>query len=191
MKFILFILVCWLPFSLCAYEGDGHHHEEHGHEEHHHDESFAEHAAHVHGHANANISYVDNTLIVALNLAAKDVFGFEHAPKNNSEEQIVTSSLLYLKDINDVLTTQPACRVGDIVVESDIVATREHEHSDDEVHSDVDATYELHCESDVKLTFTLLQRFKSIEKILVQYVSSSEQSLITATHDKATILLHK
>ncbi len=204
MKIISLLLIFFLPFTVFA--GDEHHH----HDEHDHDEiAFEDHAAHVHGHANASISYADGVMIVRLTLASKDVFGFEHIPKNEQETEAVISNLLYLEDFANVLTTDPACAVQNVSVDSENLPENDHadhhdgedhadhhdkhDHNDhhDIEHSDVNGVYELHCSSNIKLTFKLLEKYSSIEKIAVQYVSSSEQRTFTVTHDNRTITLHK
>ena len=169
--------------------------EEHGHHDDHdhHDElGFEDHGAHTHGHAKASISYVDGVLKARLTLAAIDVFGFEHIPKNESEKETVISNLLYLEDIENVLTTNPACALQNTSVNSDNLPMKDNGAESHELaHSDVNTFYELHCSSDIQLTFVLLEKYSSIEKIAVEFVSSSEQHVYTVTHDHRSIKLHK
>lgn len=204
MKLLSLIFVLFLP--LLAFASDEHDH----HHEHEHDElAFEDHSAHVHGHANANISYAEGVLIIRLTLASKDIFGFEHIPQTEQDTETVISNLLYLEDFNNVLATDPACAVQHVTVSSENLPEEGHtDHHDDEdhahhhdeenhadhheiEHSDVNASYELHCSSHIKISFTLLEKYSSIEKIAVQYVSASEQHTFTVTHDNPTITLHK
>lgn len=184
----LFSLLLIITLSLAAFASDEHNH----HDEHEHDELvFEDHGAHTHGHANASISYADDTLIIRLTLASKDIFGFEHIPQNEQETETVISHLLYLEDINNVLTTDPACAMQNISVDSEILPLLDHAETTEVEHTDVKTNYEIHCSSSVKLSFKLFEKYSSIEKIAVQYVSSSEQRTYTVTHDNHTITLHK
>ena len=204
MKFLSLLLIICLPLMVFASDEHDHHnehknhdhHDEHKnhdhHDEHEHDElAFEDHSAHVHGHANASISYADDVLIVRLTLASKDIFGFEHIPQNEQEMESVISNLRYLENINNVLTTDPACVVQNITVDSENLPEEGHADHHEIEHSDVKTSYELHCTSNVKLSFKLLEKYSSIEKIAVQYVSASEQHTYTVTHDNRTITLHK
>lgn len=195
MNIFILLLASFFPFSLTAYAQDEHHHDEHHaehHDEHHDDElGFEDHAAHVHGAANGNISYVDNTLKIELNMASKDVFGFEHIPQSENEIETVVRNLHYLEDITNVLTTTPACDTKESMVDSDILPSHNDEHDDSIEHSDVNVVYELACESDIKLKFVLFEQFSSLENISIQYVSPSEQRLLSVTPDNNTITLHK
>ena len=195
MKFLFLLFIIFLPLIVFASEEHDHHDEDE------HDElAFEDHSAHVHGQANASISYANDVLIVRLTLASKDIFGFEHIPQNEQETEAVISNLLYLEDINNVLTTDPACAVQNITVDSENLPLDDHadhhdedDHADhhDTEHSDVKTSYELHCSSNIKLSFKLLEKYSSIDKIAVQYVSTSEQRTFTVTHDNRTITLHK
>ena len=193
MKILYLLLILFLPSIVFASDEHEHHDE--------HDElAFEDHSAHVHGHANASISYADDILIIRLTLASKDIFGFEHIPQNEQETETVIHNLLYLEEIDNVLTTDPACTVQNITVGSENLPEEDHaDHHDEEnhadhhdiEHSDVNASYELDCSSNIELSFKLLEKYSSIEKIAVQYVSTSEQHTFTVTHDNPTITLHK
>lgn len=179
MKIILNLLVLFLMSSLLIASDD----------EHHDDHEFEEHDTHEHGYAMANISYIDDSLIIELTLAAKDVFGFENAPKNESEDEIVFLKLSHLENIDNIIATDPACAVTSSAVSSNILPTNEQRNHTEDTHTDVETTYKLRCGSSLNLTFKLLKEFTSLEKITVQYVSATEQKLITVTPDNTTISL--
>ena len=192
MKFFSVVI---LFFSLTALnaDDDAHEHHEKGlHEDHHegsHDHEFEEHSSHEHGHATANISYIDDSLKIELQLPSIDVFGFEHAPHDQKEDEIVFTKLSYLEEIGNVIATDPACAESSSTVDSDILEyTDEHE---EETHSDVRAQYVLHCGHDIEISFKLFDEFTSLEKIAVQYVSKQQQELFTVTPNSPTITLHR
>ena len=190
MRILYLIIVFFLSSVALVADDNAHEHEEaHEHNE------FEQHTSHEHGQATANISYIEDTLIIDLDLPSIDVFGFEHAPSNENEDEVVFLNLAKLEDINNIVATEPACALISTNVTSDILPNSEtHEHGDkhsDEMHSDVKAAYELHCSSAIKLIFTLFDHFKSLEKITVQYVSAHEQKLFTVTPDSSTISLHR
>ena len=142
---------------------------------------------------------MDDTLRIELVLPANDVFGFEHAPKNKNEEETIFLSMSQLENINNIITTEPACAIDLIKVDNDTISNQQHhsaeEHEDHsaeehgDTHSNVTAMYELSCGTDIVLTFRLFEQFTSLQSITVQYVSSQQQKLFTATQDKPTILL--
>ena len=179
MKLVLNLLILFLISSLLI-AADNEHHDDH---------EFEEHGIHEHGYAMANISYIDDSLIVELTLAAKDVFGFENSPKNESEDEIVFLKLSHLENIDNIIATDPACAVTSSVVSSNILPSNDQHNHIEDTHTDVEATYKLRCESSLNLTFKLLKEFTSLEKITVQYVSATEQKLITVTPNNPTILL--
>ena len=186
MKLLFLLLACSLSLSLFAYDRDEHHYEEH----HSDNLEFEVHTAHVHGQASANISYINDTLIVELKMASRDVFGFEHLPKNEQEIDHVISTLLFLEQTENVFTLHTSCEHVKATVDSDILPMRELELSSDDEHTDVTAVYTLHCKSDINLTFALFKKFTSLEKISIQYVSSSEQLLLSATRENNILKLN-
>ena len=165
---------------------DGHDHSEHSeHSEH------RQHSAHVHG-------------VVETNIAV----GFEYAPKNKEQEQLLEQAIAKLKEPATIfsLSASANCTVSDIHVSHNMKSEdhddhdHDHDHHDDDSHheehqgehGEFTAQYEYHCEKMPELNqietqwFTV---FSHTQKMTVQYLGDSGQKAATLTAKKAVLAL--
>ena len=177
---------------------------EHAHTD---DEHFENHASHEHGHATAQITFINDTLNLELLLPSIDVFGFEHTPQNEEQHEKVIQSKSILKDAQNVLIIKPkeSCLIKSTEIESVVIDSiseendhghdkHDHEeHNDDDEHhenehSDVNAHYVYQCSNTTpeSIEFMLFDHFHTLEDIEVQFVSDETQVLSTVTPDKRT-----
>ena len=192
----------------------------HGHEdEHMHDDAdedlFEEHSSHVHGHANAQISYVQDVLKITKKLSSIDVFGFEHAPKNEEQHNKMTQSIKTMESADHLFVFKNnACALESAHIENDLAesdtdspqdhASHEDEHhhdhdeethdkdTEEESHTDVIANYTFNCDSKKLETieYLIFDHFPSLEEIEIEYISDDHQALFKATHNNRTQKLH-
>ncbi len=189
----------FLLASLSVIAGEDEDEHKHGHDDH---DEFEDHAAHEHGHAVAQISLSGSLLKVNLLLPSIDVFGFEHAPKNDEQHEKIMQSTAILKNADKIIKLLPneLCHIESAEVESEIIglATEEDEHKhehehehegeQEEEHSDVNVHYTFKCSNGnpQSIEYLLFDHFSTLEEIEMQYVSNDAQKLTTITPDKRT-----
>ena len=189
INIIIFFLTLYLATIVNA-EEDHHHHDE--------DHEFEEHASHVHGHATANATYESDVLNIELSFSSVDIFGFEHAPKNEKQHKKIAQSIAILEKANNLFQFKKnnACVIDTVdisseIVESDANAHHEHEehgHDDEnneETHSDVTANYSFKCSENAleSIEFIMFDHFPTLEKIEVQFISDKHQALFNALNN--------
>ena len=82
---------------------------------------FEEHSSHVHGHATAQISYVENVLNITKTLSSIDVFGFEHAPKNEEQHNKITQSIKTMENAEHLFVFKNnACELESLHIENEL-----------------------------------------------------------------------
>ncbi len=199
-----FIIILLVPLGVNA--GDDHSHE-------HDDEDFIEHGSHVHGYVEANISNFEETIKLEFIFPAKDIFGFEHEPRNEEQRAVVSKQLEIARNAERIFSFDPECKLIDTRVESKLEAHHDHEHEDDhhshddhghedehhdhadheeEVHSDVFVNYVMQCgaDKDMKITFNLFETFPTVEELKVRYVSEKGQDTAKLTPDQNLFAIH-
>ena len=79
----------------------------------------AGHGAHQHGHGKLNAAVDGNDLLIELEVPATHAVGFEHAPKNADQEQLVDEALDRIVKLSNWLVVTPAdaCKMSDYEVE--------------------------------------------------------------------------
>ncbi|RYU45219.1 DUF2796 domain-containing protein [Aliivibrio finisterrensis] len=186
---------------LMAYAGD-HHHDDHEHSEH------RQHGAHVHGVVETNIAQDGDHLLFEITAPGSDVVGFEHAPKNKEQEQLLEQAIAKLKKPNAIFSLPESanCKISEVHVSHSMKHADHadhdhdsHDHDDDShheehqsEHGEFTAQYEYHCETISELNqvetqwFTL---FSHTKKITVQYLGDSGQKAATLTAKKAVLAL--
>lgn len=192
---------------LMTYAGD-HHHDDHEHSEH------RQHGAHVHGVVEANIAQDGDHLLFEITAPGSDVVGFEYAPKNKEQEQLLEQAIAKLKKPNAIFSLPESanCKISEVHVSHSMKhADHDHDshnhdkhdhddHHDDDSHheehqsehGEFTAQYEYHCETISELNqvetqwFTL---FSHTKKITVQYLGDSGQKAETLTAKKAVLAL--
>ena len=189
LKFLLAIFLITPYITLYAAEDD------------HLEIDYEEHAAHEHGRATSQITFIDSKFNLEILLPSIDVFGFEHEPNNENEHEIILKSMAALKNADSIVTIHPtnSCKLDSVSLESrifDLVNEEnldhndhdsEHHHHDeshdDEEHSDVSIHYKYSCSHDnlESIEYKIFDQFPTIEEIEVQLVSNESQNLFTAT----------
>lgn len=182
------------------------------HDSHNLESEFDEHSAHEHGHAKAQITFINNILRLDLSLPSIDIFGFEHDPRNEEEHEVVLESQSTLNNAEKIVTLLPTklCELTSTNFESRIFDSINEEHTDhnqhksdghhedethdkhhEEEHSDVSVQYEYICLSEdlQSIEFKAFEYFTTIEEIEVQYISNENQKLFTATPSNSSLSL--
>lgn len=148
-------------------------------DEHHHDDDFehTQHRAHDHGKVVATLSYSQNQINLHLMLPAYNAFGFEHAPNNKQQQALVESTLETLSQASNVVEFQPSCIVDSV----NIADSHEDTSNTTDEHFDVKIEYIFTCPSSEarSVSFSLFETISSINQIEVQYISDTEQKLVT------------
>ena len=185
VRLLMYALLLLVSLSFSGLANDHAHNHEHDDHEDDHSDEFEQHSSHEHGHAVANISYVENILKVDLTLPAIDLFGFEHQARNAHEKQIRQKTIKILETPENVITFQPDCKLDTYRVAS----TAESQSSE---HSDVNVSYVFDCQANqpVELRFLLFKAFKSLREVEVQYISTSRQNAFTATPDRNRFVIN-
>ena len=213
---IFFLVISFTNPLLAGSDDHNDHKNEHMHDNEHADEQmFEEHSSHVHGHATAQISYVENILHIRKTLSSIDVFGFEHAPKNEEQNKTIAQSIGIMEKADLLFRFKNnACELESVQIENELVESDtdshqdhdshedEHHHDHDEEthdkdteeesHSDVIANYTFKCDSKKLETieYLIFDHFPSLEEIEVQYISDHNQALFHATHSNRVQKLH-
>jgi len=201
--FSLFLIVSSLTNPLLA-ESDDHDHDHDNHDE----QMFEEHSSHIHGHANAQISYSQGVLKIHQSLSSIDVFGFEHVPKNDEQKNIVAQNLELMQKTESLFKFENnACQVESVEIKSELHKPdsnsyenhhdHEEEHHHDEetnedTHTDVLADYTFKCDTDKieSIEYLIFDQFPSLEEIEVQFISEDHPALFQATPSNRIQSLH-
>ncbi|MDD9180291.1 MULTISPECIES: zinc uptake protein ZrgA [Aliivibrio] len=118
---------------LMAYAGD-HHHDDHEHSEH------RQHGAHVHGVVETNIAQDGDHLLFEITAPGSDVVGFEHAPKNKEQEQLLEQAIAKLKKPNAIFSLPESanCKISEVHVSHSMKhadhADHDHDSHDHDKH---------------------------------------------------------
>ncbi len=101
---------------------------------------FRQHEAHVHGHVVLNVAQDDNELMFEFTAPGADVFGFEHQPQTQQQNDIYAAALATLNQADKILTLDPAgkCSLEHKHVEAKLAA----EDGDEDEHHHDEATHE-------------------------------------------------
>ena len=141
-----------------------------------------EHGAHEHGHASLSIISEKNELVVSLETPAMNVFGFEHKPKNEKQNEVVHEAVEDLEKFGSLLTLDVSANCSVVKAEVkqpfEMAEGKHHDEHDDEdkdehknhdddhkdehkdhdddhkeaVHSDVDVEVTFNCKNGSNLT---------------------------------------
>ena len=195
----LIISTTLFSVPLMTYAADHHDdHDGHDHSEH------RQHDAHVHGVVETNIAQDGEHLLFEITAPGSDVVGFEHAPKNKEQEQLLEQAIAKLKTPNAIFSLPESanCEVSDIHVSHNMKSEDhdDHDHHDDDSHheehqgehGEFTAQYEYHCETMSELNQIETQWFSVFshtQKMTVQYLGNSGQKAATLTAKKAVLAL--
>lgn len=147
-------------------------HEHHHHHDHSHDD-FTQLGAHVHGQATLTMVLEGNELQLALQSAAYNIVGFEHAPSNAAQRQEIAIALDTLAQGSWFnLSPEAYCEIQGADANTDLT---EPGYTG---HGDFYANISLVCQNPARLqqlTLGLFGLTPSLEKISVQWVINGRQ----------------
>ena len=142
---------------------------------------------HEHGVSSMNIGLEGNKLQIELESPAMNVVGFEHEAKSAEDKATLAAALAKLEQPLTLISLPAAaeCAVTALELESLLIGDDEHEHKHDhadegcEVHSDIDADYQLTCAKPEALDSVslaaLFKAFPGTTKINVQLIGPKGQ----------------
>lgn len=146
---------------------------EHEHEHQHSDEEFSSPGTHVHGEAMLTVILEGNEAMVALQSAAYNIVGFEHAPKTSEQRQEISAALDVLRQGNwFAINPQAGCEIAEADANTDLMAEVSS------AHSDFYANISLVCQQPARLnemSVNLFNLVPSVQKITVQWVINGQQ----------------
>ena len=190
IRFILFFIFSLFVSPILA---DSHKHEHHDDEEY----LFEEHTSHVHGHAAAQVSYVESVLNINKTLSSIDVFEFEHAPKNAIQKNKIMQSIEILENGENLFRiNNNACKLESVHIENGIFESGtysqdNHENNGDddeennngESHTNVVANYIFNCDNEKleSIEYLIFDHFPSLEVMEIEYIANDHQALFNAT----------
>ena len=171
-----------LACPVLAGEESGHGHREHG--------------AHVHGAGDLNIAVDGNALLIELHGPAANIVGFEHPPRNATEEQAIADARVKLADpaLTFLPNPEAGCRLTEVEVFMELAgdnAGHDHDHAHDhggggEVHSDAGVGYSFDCAAPDKLKsleLALFETFPGNGRLRVQLITPDTQRSVELTAD--------
>ena len=128
-------------------------------------------------------------LEIEFNIPAVNVFGFEHAAKNEAQQQIIKDSFEKFDKVATIMTIQPECSTREIEYEKEHHTHADHEQEPMAEHSDVEIEYSMECPENKPLTidFTIFSSFPSLREINVKFISSDSVELFNVTPQNPTI----
>ncbi|MCC5826445.1 DUF2796 domain-containing protein [Alkalimonas sp.] len=156
------------------------HNHDHSHDhDHHHDDEFTQLGAHVHGEALLTFVLEGNEAILALQTAAYNIVGFEHAPSTDEQKREVQAALSMLsKGSWFELNRDTGCQVEQADASTDLT------RSGHQNHGDFYANFTLLCHNPARLQYldlSLIQLMPALERVQVQWVVNERQGMNTAT----------
>lgn len=160
-------------------EPHAHHHDHDHNHDHEHDGDFTQLGAHVHGAATLTLVLEGNELQLALQSAAYNIVGFEHAPSSTEQKQEVALALDNLAQgawFN--LNREASCEIQSGDANTDLT---EPGYTG---HGDFYANISLLCQRPAllqQLDLGLFSLTPALEKIDVQWVLNGQQGAASAT----------
>ena len=152
------------------------------HEHRHHD-------SHEHGVAELNIAIDGKHVLIELDSPAANIVGFEHAPQNPQQQDLVDHAINTLEHPENFLLFTPSaeCLLEDSEIETGLTA-KQHDHHHDGAsdapasrHSEFNVSYRFSCDKIAKLKYVdvkLFSRFEGLEDIKVQMITPNRQGLL-------------
>jgi hypothetical protein len=140
---------------------------------------------HDHGHAKLGVAVDGNDIAFDLEIPGDDVFGFEHAPKNDAEKKAVDDAMATLNGKAPDLFVMPpdlGCKV----------ASAKADHHQEGEHGDVDANYKLACAKSpagASVKLGLFAKFPRLREVKVQVNSGAKQGAQSVTSADQAIAL--
>ena len=191
------VSVCLISSHLMAGNHDSHHdHDHHDHDHHEHDASKGQ-KAHLHGYAELKLVLDGNNMEITLDSPSANIVGFEHRASTPAQKDAVESARKVLESSKKLFKfkgtwcqlTEKYVDVSALLSAEDLAAEEkdkhaEHHHdhhdhgSDEQIHSDVAATYKYYCKKGMNLrsvSIIMLDRFPAIEQLKVDWIKDGKQ----------------
>ena len=143
------------------------------------DDEHRQHGAHEHGAAKLMVAQDGTDFLLSLDTPAFNIYGFEHSPEDDQQQQIVSNAQALLKQGKQLfLFPQDAqCSLKDTAIE-----TETGDHDGDEAsqggHSDLNVEWHFSCKQPLQatsLTLTLFDAFNNLKDLDVTYLTDSGQ----------------
>lgn len=155
------------------------------------------HDSHVHGTGVLNIAQDGNAIFIELKSPVANIVGFEHAPKNEEQEEALhkATHLLQKGDELFTFTANAQCTLQDVHLERADDHHDEHdgEHHDEEgEHSDIEIAYQFSCAQpqEVKtIEVNVFSHFPGFTEIDVQLITPNRQTALELSPTINTISL--
>ncbi len=158
-----------------------HHQHEHDqvHQHDHEHDDFSSPGAHVHGQATLTIVLEGNEAMLALQSAAYNIVGFEHAPTNAEQRQEIAVAMDVLRQGKWFsINPQAGCDLTDADANTDLTSPVAS------THADFYANISLVCQQPARfneLTVSLFNLVPSLERMTVQWVINGQQGAANLT----------
>lgn len=139
------------------------------------------HEAHIHGVAELNIVIENDTILIEFESPAVNLIGFEHKPRNDTQQLELQNALALLNDVDIIASFEKGkCRATETHVRGpfDDDDQEGSEHDVQEEHSEFHAVYTLSCQNASAISpvrTQLFDRFPGFEAIRVRWVGSKGQ----------------
>lgn len=163
-------------------------------------------APHVHGEGKLAIAIEGSKVAMELEAPAKDIIGFEHAPKTAKQKKALAGAKARLGKGLELFRPSPEAQCVQTQAKVDLVgltkSSKKHNHAHDKHdhdHGDKDAhhaefrvNYTYDCKSPAKLTSIALEYFsvfKGTEKLDISVIGPKGQTSVEASRDNPSIAL--
>ncbi|MDD2942392.1 MAG: DUF2796 domain-containing protein [bacterium] len=151
--------------------------------------------AHVHGEAELSMIFNENIVQFELKSPAANLFGFEHAPRNDEQRVVVRAVEKSLRDAAELFVFEPQSSCKSVQVELELPfsksSTDNEAHEDESEHSNISARYQFVCNSGETLKAidlkNLFINYPRLEKLESQWVIENSQGAAILGPGKSTI----
>ena len=173
-------------------------------------EQSVTHEAHVHGLAKLTLVAEADVINMQLESPAMNVVGFEHEPKTKEQQKTLEQALKKLNKPDALIAFNGGqCSFAGVDVDNpfkidaqpDKHEHDEHKHDHDEhdehegsEHREFVVEYQAQCKkiNELKsINFTLLNEFKAIETLEVQYILSGKQGAVTLNSSASRLSINE
>ncbi|MFW7525726.1 zinc uptake protein ZrgA [Vibrio ostreicida] len=175
-------------------------------------QEFRQHEAHMHGHVELNIAQEGDELLLDIHAPSSDLLGFEHAPNNDQQHDILDKALTRLGNADSLFTLTPSaecklvrhvvthtldgkedenksCQDGQDCYHGDSDSHQKHRYGHETKHSEFSVTYHYRCDNPSELSEISTQwftHFQTTKYISVNLMKDKAQSVteLVASHTK-------
>ncbi len=148
-----------------------------------------EHKAHQHGAAKMAIAFDGLVGKITLELASEGIYGFEYTPKKESDKKKQQEGLKQLENnIEKMVAFSPELKC---VFNKEKIEVDQHEGGK---HSDIDASFGIHCEKDpigTAITFNVQKYFPKLKDVVIQILAGDLQKSVEVKSNGLQVELKK